>query len=247
MAAGPASDPHAPFSPPIAEPAWLEPLPDDLIDAADAGPEARYSARESVRLAFLVALQALPPRQRAVLILSDVLDWRAREIAELLDVTVSSVNNALHRARATLTSRYHARGVDAATPDGAPAHSLLVRYVRAWENADVDGLTALLKEDATLSMPPSPSWYRGRGAIRAFMANVIFGGAPFPGEARGRWRLQLTRANGQPAFAVYLRSELGVYSAFGIQTLDVDGEQVGGIVNFGDPALVARFGLPPEL
>ncbi|HLF28378.1 MAG TPA: sigma-70 family RNA polymerase sigma factor [Anaerolineae bacterium] len=247
MTAGPASDPQAPFSPPIAEPMWLEPLPDDLIDDSDAGPEARYSARESVRLAFLIALQALPPRQRAVLILSDVLDWRASEVADLLEVSVSAVNSALHRARTTLTSRYQARsaGAVAAPPDDARLSALLGRYVHAWENADVDGLAALLKEDVTLNMPPSPSWYQGRDAIRVFMANTIFGSTLFPGNARGRWRLMLTRANGQPAFAVYLRGEPGTYTAFGIQALDVDGERIAGIVNFGDPALVTRFGLPP--
>ncbi len=163
------ADPRQPFAPPITEPIWLEPYPDDLIDESAAGPEARYSLRESVSLAFLAALQGLPPRQRAVLILRDVLDWRAREAAQLLDITVSAVNSALHRARVTLQQRYHTRGREAVSgtsiEDGL--RPLLERYVQVWEAADIDGLVNLLREDATLSMPPLPTWYAGREAISA--------------------------------------------------------------------------------
>ncbi|MGH2593237.1 MAG: RNA polymerase subunit sigma-70, partial [Anaerolineae bacterium] len=204
----PISDPSQPPAPPAGEAGhvWLEPLPDDLLAESATGPEARYAMHESVTLAFLAALQVIPPRQRVVLILRDVLDWRASEVAELLDLTVSAVNSALHRARTTLARHYHTGGRDAMkmlrSEDSLRA--LLDRYVHAWESADVDGLTALLKEDATLNMPPSPSWYRGRTAIQAFFASYLFSG-----DARGRWRLQATRANAQPAFALYQLDETG--------------------------------------
>ena len=238
------ADPRQPFAPPITEPIWLEPYPDDLIDEPEAGPEARYSLRESVSLAFLAALQGLPPRQRAVLILCDVLDWRAREAAQLLDITVSAVNSALHRARVTLQQRYRARGRDAVS--GAPLDDrlrpLLERYVQAWESADIDGLVNLLREDATLSMPPLPTWYAGREAIIAAAQEKIFAG-----DARGRWLMRPVRANRQPACAVYQRDEAGVYRAFGISVLTVEQDRVADIITFIDPALFPRFALPLEI
>ncbi len=237
------ADPRQPFAPPIAEPIWLEPYPDDLIADPETGPEARYSLRESVSLAFLAALQSLPPRQRAVLILCDVLDWRAGEVAELLEITVSAVNSALHRARVTMQQRYHARGRDAvsAAPIDGHLRALLDRYVQVWEAADIDGLVSLLREDATLSMPPLPTWYAGREAIVAAAQEMIFAG-----DARGRWFMQPIRANRQPACAVYQRDEAGVYHAFGISVLTVDQDQVADIITFLDPALFQHFGLPLE-
>ena len=238
----PAADPQQPLLPPVAEPIWLEPYPDDLLPDADANPEARYTARESITLAFLAALQSLPPRQRAVLILCDVLDWRADEVAELLETTVSAVNSALHRARATLAQRYHAGGLDAAdvsTADEATRY-LLDRYVAAWESADVAGLTALLREDATFSMPPVPSWYRGRAAVRAAVSAIALGA-----EAGGRWRMLPVRSNAQPAFACYRRDEAGgAHRFFGIQVLRIAGEQIVDATTFLDPTLIARFSLP---
>ncbi len=238
------ADPRQPFAPPITEPIWLEPYPDDLIDEPETGPEARYSLRESVSLAFLAALQSLPPRQRAVLILCDVLDWRASEAAQLLEITVSAVSSALHRARVTLQQRYHARGrevVAGTPPDDDHLRSLLERYVQAWEAADVDGLVNLLREDATLSMPPLPTWYAGREAIITAAQAMIFAG-----EARGRWLMQSIHANRQPACAVYQRDEAGVYHAFGISVLTVEQDRVADIITFLDPALFPRFGLPVE-
>ena len=239
-----ASDPGQPPAPPTLEPIWLEPLPDDFVADSDAGPEARYAVRESVTLAFLAALQLLPPRQRAVLILRDVLDWSASEVAELLDMTVPAVNSALHRARVTLARHYHADTRDMPKPPatGDRLRPLLDRYVRAWENADVAGLTALLKEDATFAMPPTVSWYHGRDAIGAFVALAIF-----TADAPGRFRLQATRANSQPAFAVYQRDEGGMYRAFGIQVLTFAGDELANVTTFVDPALVPRFGLPQTL
>jgi len=182
---GPASDPHGQISPPTTEILWLDPIPDEwLEDRSAINPEARYSDSESISLAFLTALQALPPRQRAVLILRDVLDFSAIETAEVLDLTVSAVNSALHRARTSLShgyQRYDIQVYDEHT------QSLLELFVKAWESADVDGLVALLKEDAALAMPPSPSWFRGRDAIRVFLAGTIFAdGGMFGGAAMHR-------------------------------------------------------------
>jgi RNA polymerase sigma-70 factor, ECF subfamily len=238
------ADPRQPFAPPVTEPIWLEPYPDDLIDEFEAGPEARYSLQESVSLAFLAALQSLPPRQRAVLILCDVLDWRASETAALLEITVSAVNSALHRARVTMNKHYHTHGRDtlAATSIDDNLRPLLDRYVRVWEAADIDGLVELLREDATLSMPPMPTWYAGRDAIIAAVQTLIFAD-----EARGRWLMQPVRANRQPACAVYQRDEAGIYHAFGISVLTLDQNRVTDIITFIDPALFPRFNLPLEI
>lgn len=242
------SDPHQPVVPPITEPIWLEPFPDELLPAATTiSPEARYAVRESISLAFLAALQLLPPRQRAVLILRDVLDWHASEVAELLDMTVSAVNSALHRARTTLAQHYHSGNLDPPEPADETMRALLDRYMQAWETADVPALIALLKEDAVLTMPPSPSWYQGRAAISAFLTSVVFGG---PGHVRGR--LQPARANGQPAFALYHYDEASrTYRAFAIQVLtfgySASSGQLAEVAIFLNPALFTPFGLPLEL
>ena len=243
--AGPQGDPGQPLAPPLAEPIWLEPYPTELIADLEASPEARYSLRESITLAFLVALQSLPPRQRAVLILRDVLDWQAREVAELLDTTASAVNSALHRARVTLSQNYHGAEPETAQIAAADAATqrLLDRYVQAWEEADVTSLTELLREDAVLSMPPSPSWYAGRDAVVSVVRGMAFGG-----DARGRWRMLPASANVQPAFAFYQRDEASsAYQAFGLQVLTIEHGQVADIVAFLDPSLLARFGLPLTL
>lgn len=240
----PPADPQQPMEAPVTEPIWLEPYPDDLIAEPETGPEARYSLHESVSLAFLVALQGLPPRQRAVLILCDVLDWHTSEVADLLEMTVGAVNSALHRARMTMKKNYHARGRDA-LPSTLPDYTLrqlLDRYVRAWESADIDRLVELLREDATLSMPPSPTWYAGREAIIAVARLVMFAG-----EARGRWHLRPIRANWQPAFAVYQRAESGAYHAFGISVLTFAGDYISDATTFIDPALFPHFNLPLEM
>ena len=250
-AAHPAADPRAAIAPPVMEPVWLEPLPDDWFVEAAANPEARYTARESISLAFLAALQVLPPRQRAVLILGDVLDWHASEIAELLGITVSAVNSALHRARGTLTKHYHRRGQESApaSPPNERTRALLHQYVQAWEAADVAGLVTLLKRDAVFTMPPSPSWYRGRASVGASVAATIFKDeGMFPGKAAGRWRLQSVGANGQPAFALYQRDEAGgPYRAFGIQVLTIEGGKLAEVANFLNPAFFPFFHLPAEL
>ncbi len=248
-AASPASDPTRPVVPRSAEALWLEPFPDTWLAEATENPEARYTRHESVSLAFLTALQLLPPRQRAILILSDVLDWRASEIAHLLEITVSAVNSALHRARVALEKNYHpekrerawVRRTDAAT------NALLSRYVQAWETDDITGFVVLLKEDATLSMPPVPSWYRGREAIRTILLAVVFRSG-----VQHRWRLYPTRANGQPAFVVYRADESKrSYRAFSVQVVTLDGSrlprQIAEVTAFLDPSLVTSFGFPLHL
>ncbi len=240
----PAADPSAPPAPPVVEPIWLEPLPEDWYEDLDQGPAARYEARESITLAFLVALQVLPPRQRAVLILCDVLDWHADETAKTMGMTVSAVNSALHRARATLTRHYRSQGIETvrAVPSDERMRSLLDRYMRAWEDADIDALIDLLKQDATFPMPPFPSWYQGKAAIRAFVSSTILAG-----DARGRVRLVPIHANGQPAFAWYQRDETsGSYRAFAIQVLTFDGALLADVTTFGYPALFTYFRLPTE-
>jgi RNA polymerase sigma-70 factor (ECF subfamily) len=240
-----AADPEAPIRPPILEPVWLEPFPDDWLGdtttLAGANPEARYTARESVRLAFVAALQTLPPRQRAVLILRDVLDWPAAEAAGCLDMTVSAVNSALHRARSRLAQQPQLERERRRTdlPD-ADAQRLLERYVNAWETADVAGLVALLREEAVVTMPPSPTWCQGADSIRRFAAGNVFAG-----QARGRWHLRPVGANGQPAFGVYQRSAEGNQAeGVGIQVLTLEGAAVARMDTFMTPALLGVFGLP---
>jgi RNA polymerase sigma-70 factor, ECF subfamily len=245
--AGPASDPRAPIQPPTSEPVWLEPVPDEWLLEAAAGPEARYATLESVSLAFLAALQALPPRQRAVLILSDVLDWPARDVAELLELTVSSVNSALHRARVRLARNYHGQPPEAAARPVIDERTrrMLERYVQAWQSADVAGLVALLKEDAAFAMPPSASWFRGRSNIGTFAAATVFGDyGMFNGLATGRWRLRAVGANGQPAFVLYQRTVGGTYEAFGLMVLTLAADQMAAGTCFIDPTLAAVFGQP---
>jgi RNA polymerase sigma-70 factor (ECF subfamily) len=245
----PPADPHAAIRPPVDEPLWLEPYPDEWLGQDIIGTEARYTQRESVSLAFLAAVQLLPPRQRAVLILRDVLDCRAGEVSQILELTVPAVNSALHRARVTLNKHYPAGTREAARPipEDTATRLLLDRYVKAWETADVSGLVALLKEEASFTMPPVPSWYSGSAAIEAVLNAVVFSG-PAP----DRWRLLPTRANARPAFAVYQSGADGrQYLPFGIQVLTLDqhtrGVKIAGVTTFLNPALFSRFGFASKL
>src|SRR5205823_11164954 len=183
---------------PATEVAWLEPYPDSHLEgiADDApNPEARYTSREAVKLAFVAAIQQLPPRQRAVLLLCDVLGWAAAEAATLLGGSTASINSALQRARETLAKRYPDGRPPVASPPDPAQQKLLGRYLRAWERLDLDGFVALLKEDATYTMPPAPQWYAGRQAIFTFFA--------WAWKAYEGFRLMPTGANRQPAFAAY--------------------------------------------
>jgi RNA polymerase sigma-70 factor (ECF subfamily) len=247
----PASDPKARVDPPPSEIYWLEPFPDEwLVDQTAINPEARYTLYESVSLAFLTALQALPPRQRAVLILTDILDWSGREVADLLETSISSVNSALHRARVTLAKHYHGHIQENATgvETDEQLQILLNQYVEAWQRADIAGLVALLKRDAILSMPPSPSWYRGKNAIGTFAANTVLADhGMFAGKAKGRWKLLPLHANAQPAFAIYQRAEAGDYQFAGIHVLTVRARQLNQITCFMDSSLARFFSVLPTI
>jgi RNA polymerase sigma-70 factor (ECF subfamily) len=223
------------------------PFPDGLLGPAVAGPEARFDARESISLAFLTALQVLPPRQRAVLILRDVLSWHAAEVGALLELSVPAVNSALQRARAGLASGYPSSNAAArrGSADPGQLRSLLDRYVRAWEAADISGLVTLLRDDAVLAMPPEPSVVGGQ-AIGAFLAATILGGD------RHR-RLVAIQANGGPAFVVYATDDGRAPStatplrALAVSVLEVVEASVVRIDAFFDPHLFRTFGIPIEL
>ncbi len=241
---GPPAD-HAPLGAADAEIAWLEPYPDAALEGiADVapGPEARYEMREAVQLAFTAAIQELPPRQRAVLLLRDVLGWSAGETAALLDASAASVNSALQRARATLRQRFPSGRPGAQPVPDDRQGRLLQRYVRTWEESDLDGFVALLREDAVLSMPPWRQWHVGRAAIRAFMAWV------WRPDRRRHHLLVPTAANRQPAFGHYRsESEGSEWRAFGIQVLTLQDDAIASLTNFVDARLFAAFGLPSVL
>jgi RNA polymerase sigma-70 factor (ECF subfamily) len=241
---GPPSD-QPPDGEPATEVAWLEPYPDTALEGiADTAPspEARYEMREAVQLAFIAAIQHLPPRQRAILLLRDVLGWTAGETAALLDASVASVNSALQRARTTLAKGFPTgRPCDNPAPDDRQ-RALLEGYVQAWESADLDGFAALLKEDAILSMPPWPQWYLGRKAIRAFLDWAW----DSPGISSSR--LVPIAANRQPAFALYRRgTEDPELRAHGINLLTLQDNAIAVLTVFRDPRLFAAFGLPVVL
>jgi RNA polymerase sigma-70 factor (ECF subfamily) len=225
------------------EPIWLDPVPDALLVDRAGEPEAQSLRRESVTLAFLAMLQALPARQRAILVLRDVLDFRAREVAELLELSTAAVESALQRARATLAQRYHRRGVAsvATTALDATTRTLLHKYIAAWEAANIPAIVALLSEEATLAMPPYPWWFQGRAAIAAFFATLLADGAP------GDWRLLAVGANAQPAYVSYRLAADGSYQAQSVSLLTVVDQQITELTCFLDLALAQRFGLPTEL
>jgi len=222
----------------------LQPYPDRLLaeeEAGAAGPEARYELRETVELAFVAAVQLLPPRQRAVLLLRDVLGWSAAETAQALETTVASVNSALQRARTAL-DRARELGTPAHEPP-APEHAgLLRRFMAAWDAVDVDGLVRLLADDALMTMPPEPMYVRGAEAVGRFFATVPQGGR------LDEIRLVPTGANGQPALAAYvLDAAAGTYRAYGVMVFALRRDRIAGIVGFADPSVFDAFGLPGEL
>jgi RNA polymerase sigma-70 factor (ECF subfamily) len=215
----------------------VQPFPDSPLEEAASpayDPAARYALREGMELALLAAIQQLPGRQRAVLILRDVLGWTSPEVAELLESTVAAVNSALQRARATIELHLPPR---AREPAAATERDLLSRYVDVWERDDVDGLVALLREDAILRMPPQPA-VRGAAAIATFFRETAAGGD------LTRMRLTATWANGRPAVAAQKRTAAGALVAHGILVLEVAGERIVGIDAFIDPSLLSVFGFP---
>jgi RNA polymerase sigma-70 factor (TIGR02960 family) len=216
---------------------WLEPYPDSLMDSAiDVGPEARYVQTEAISLAFVTALQALPPRQLAVLILRDVLGFHASEVADMLDTTVESVNSALKRARASL-QRVPQRE-PAPDPDSTSEQALVIQFVRAYESGDVDALVALLTTDIFVSMPPIPLEYRGIDVVSRLFAGIFGSGR--------RVDLVPTRANGQPAFGAYLRASTGIRHGSGLFVLTLTDDRISAFTRF-DSSVLPWFGLPRSL
>lgn len=220
---------------------WLEPYPDALLETAlpaPIGPEAHYEQTESISLAFVTALQLLPARQRAVLILRDVLGYRTSEVAEMLDSTAESVNSALKRARAAVQHRLPSVDTDRAAPDSPRAQALVTKFVRAYESGNVPELVALLTEDIRVSMPPMPLEYRGREAVTRFFDSVIRGGRAYD--------FVPTRANGQPALGAYLRVPDGIRHGTGLLVLTLAGDGISAVCRFENGVLPA-FGLPRSL
>jgi RNA polymerase sigma-70 factor (ECF subfamily) len=228
------------------EPIWLEPYPDVLLEGvADRStePDARYEAREAIGLAFLTALQRLPPRKRAVLVLRDVLGFRASEVAEMLATTPASVNLALQRARSALGADPPAGERERAPlPDSVEERELVARFADAFEGGDVEGVVAFLTDDAWLTMPPEPLEYQGPTAIARFLSTVPAGGR------LERFRLVPTRANGQPAFGCYLHdAHAPIAHAYGLMVLTLRGERVAALTGFPDTSVFPHFGLPRTL
>jgi RNA polymerase sigma-70 factor (TIGR02960 family) len=226
----------------LGEVTWLEPYPDLLLEGlADTAqdPDARYEAMEAMSLAFITAVQLLPPRQRAVLILRDVLGFAAREVARMLDSTEESVTSALKRARATIQQRVP-QGHRPAPPGSADETALVESLTRAYETADIDKLVALLTDDVLLTMPPIPLQYQGRDLVAAFLQAVIF-------QPGGVYRMTVTRANGQPAFGVYYREPQATMArGLGVLVFTLAGGQVSGITRF-DETVLPSFGLPEAM
>ncbi len=224
------------------EPIWLEPFADVLLEGIPdqaPGPEARYEAKEAIALAFIVGLQHLPPQQRAVLVLRDVLGFRAGEVAEMLEITEPSVNSLLRRARAAFESRLPAAGRERAPlPNSKLERDIVGRFADAVEAGDVDGMVALLTDDARLTMPPEPHEYQGRGAIGVFLRDrEVRRGAPL--------RLVPTRANTQPAFGCYLpMPNTDIARPYALFVLTLQGDQISAITWFGDSSVFPHFGLP---
>jgi RNA polymerase sigma-70 factor (ECF subfamily) len=240
MDLGPAQPAETSLGEPLPEATWIEPIPDGQVLPASGDPAEVAESRESIRLAFVAALQHLPPRQRAVLILREVLRWRASEVAELLETSVAAVNSALQRARAALAAR-DVTDAGPPTPMDQEQEALLARYVDAFERYDMNSLTALLREDATWSMPPFELWLRTHRDIRAWCLG--------PGIGCKGSRLVPTSANGSPAFGQYKPSETpGILDPWSLQVLEISGDRISGITFFLDTGRwFPLFGLPPRL
>jgi RNA polymerase sigma-70 factor (ECF subfamily) len=238
MDMGPASAADASLGDPLGEHAWVQPIADAKVDAG-GDPAEVAASRETLRLAFVAALQHLPPKQRAVLILREVLRWQATEVAELLDTSVASVNSALQRARATLETLDLDSGDGIAAVDDADQADLLRRYVEAFEAYDMTELVKLLQADAAFSMPPFPLWITGPDDIVRFMQTT---GAKCEGS-----KVLPTSANGGPAFAIYNPSEDGGYDGWALVVMETSGGRVSALHHYIFPELFAQFGLPRRL
>ena len=238
------ADPHLPPDLDDVETPWLQPFPDALLEAADpdplADPATAVVGREHIELAFIAAVQYLPARQRAVLMLREVLSFSAAETADILETTPASVNSALQRARSTLDAR--PPDADAALPSPVEEADLVARYVQAWHAHDVPSLMALLREDASMAMPPTPSWYQGRDHIGIYLRQL------FASPLGGDLRLVPTGANRQPAFAVYIPAGDGNgYQPFAVKVLTVNRGFIAAITGFVYPGMFGRFAVPQHL
>jgi RNA polymerase sigma-70 factor (ECF subfamily) len=240
MDLGPASTADGPLGGQLPEVTWLEPIPDARVVTSEAAsdPAALAESRETIRLAFVAALQHLPARQRAVLILREVLHWKASEVAELLDTTVVSVNSALQRARSTLTER-NVTVHDTPEPIDEAQQELLARYVDAFERFDIESLIALLHEDVTMQMPPYPLWMRGAGEYRTWLLG--------PGRECEGSRLAPVEVNGAPGFAQWRRDADGGFTAWAIHVLGISDGVITAMDFFVDPELFSLFDLPIHL
>src|SRR6266496_3433418 len=240
----PAADPHDRPAEPVSDPIWLEPYPDtDLGLEGLAGPDARYEQREAVELAFIAALQHLPARQRAVLLLRDVLGFSARETADVLETTPISVDSALQRAHKRVDERLPSQSQQQTLRllGDAELSQLVERYLAAWEENDVDAMVSMLAEDAKLLMPPLPSWYSGREQVGAFLRKNPLRGVR-------RWRMVPMSANGQPALATYVWNEqTGAFTRHSVSVLTLRGDLIEEIMAFMNPDLLEAFGLPASL
>jgi len=230
----PGQDPDAQLGAARPDIAWLQPIPDALVTPGDGDPAIIAATRDSLRLALIASFQYLPPRQRAVLILRDVLALPAAEVAGILGTTTAAVKSMLQRARARL-QQAAPTAEHISEPAEPEARALLSQYIAAFENADAAALERLLRRDATLELPPSPAWFAGGDAIAGAIAGL---GSP------GDWRMVPAAANGQPAAAAYLRGGDGTYQAYAIVVLTVTSTGIAKIVVFGDPGLFPAFGLP---
>ena len=235
----PEPDPDAYLAEAGTEVNWLQPAPDAMVIPDSADPAAIVAAREGLRLALIASLQYLPPKQRAVLILRDVLAFPATEVAVMLGTTTASVKSALQRARARMGELELSAG-QITEPTAPRARALLDQYIAAFENADAAALERLLVEDATLEATPLRTWFAGRKTCVPFLRNHLLG-------SPGDWRMLATSANGQPAAAAYTRDQHGNYRPYGICVLTVTGAGIRRISSFGDPRLVTVFGFGPDM
>lgn len=239
---GQPADPHDPFGEPLVESTWIEPYPHDRLALREglAGPEARYEQRESIELSFIAALQHLPPRQRAVLILREVLGLSGQEVADALDTTPAAIYSALQRAHQTVESRLPDRSQQAtlrALGDEG-LREIVSRYVDAWERSDIDAIIAMLTEDAVLAMPPIPTWYRGLEGVAAALR-----AGPLDGQQR--WRMTPSYANGQLAFAASLWDPVAqAFMPSSVAILTLRGARIEQICAFHDPAAPSAASLP---
>jgi RNA polymerase sigma-70 factor, ECF subfamily len=238
---GPPSDAHEGPGVPLVESVWIDPYPD--------APDASYEQRESLELAFIAALQHLPARQRAVLILREVLNFSAQETGDALEMTVASVNSALQRARKAVDERLPEQSQQATlrTLGDDEIKAIVDRYMDAWERGDVDGIVALLADEATITMPPMATWFQGDGVV-VFLTEWAFSGRAYDMEGRRRVRVVPARANGQPAIGTYAwNDEAGEFLPTVLQVLTFAGDRVAEITGFVDPTVFPRFGLPDRL